>query len=137
MNDRRDLTGVWYGRYTAEHPDVAPNSFIATLYEGGGQVSGTTSEPDPWNGDVRRADVSGRRGGAAVRFTKQYDGSGGLSHAVFYAGRINESGTEVIGSWMFEQYRGSFAMQREQFDEAELEDEETAGVMLVGRGAQD
>lgn len=125
MSDKRDLTGVWYGRYTGHYED---NGFIALLNEQGGAVDGSVSERDP-NGivDIRRASVSGTRDGTAVRFVKQYDGSGGFDHAVFYSGMIDGDGTEVSGRWQIDRYNsGGFVMTRESFTADELAEEREA-----------
>ncbi|MEN3747524.1 hypothetical protein TPR58_10115 [Sphingomonas sp. HF-S3] len=125
MSDKRDLTGVWYGRYTGDYED---NGFIALLNEQGGAVDGSVSERDP-NGivDIRRASVSGTRDGTAVRFVKQYDGSGGFDHAVFYSGMIDGDGTEVSGRWQIDRYNsGGFVMTRESFTADELAEEREA-----------
>lgn len=125
MSDKRDLTGVWYGRYTGTYED---NGFIALLNEQGGAVDGGVSERDP-NGivDIRRASVSGTRDGTAVRFVKQYDGSGGFDHAVFYSGMIDGDGTEVSGRWQIDRYNsGGFVMTRESFTAEELAEEQEA-----------
>ena len=45
MTDKRDVSGVWYGRFAGTF-GVYPNRFIAHLEEVGGSISGTTSEPD-------------------------------------------------------------------------------------------
>jgi len=124
MSDPRDLTGVWYGAWTATHP-VYPNSFIANLVERHGQVSGWITEPDVRRRPaIFRAFVEGARAGPEVRFVKQYDGSGRLLHSVLYTGRVNGTGTEVTGIWHFSTHSGSFTMQRESFTAEELEERE-------------
>jgi hypothetical protein len=124
MSDPRNLTGVWYGAWTATHP-VYPNSFIANLVEAHGQVSGSITEPDVYRRPaIFRAFVEGARAGPEVRFVKQYDGAGRLLHAVLYTGRINDSGTEITGTWHFSTHSGSFTMQRESFTAEELDERE-------------
>jgi len=128
MADNRDVTGVWYGSWTADHPQVAPGSFIATFEESGGSVDGTITERHPRrSGLILRAAVIGHRAGATLRFIKQYDGAGGWDHAVRYAGQVNGEGTEISGRWTLPGYAGSFVMQREKFDVEELEEEERVG----------
>ncbi|WBY08999.1 hypothetical protein PIB19_06310 [Sphingomonas sp. 7/4-4] len=75
MSDPQDVTGVWYGRYSADQ-DYQDNGFIALLEELRGAVTGTISEPDEASGGIRRAMVNGQRDGASLSFTKQYDGTG-------------------------------------------------------------
>ena len=128
MTDPRDLSGVWYGHWTTEHPLILPNSFIALLVEAATDVRGTITEPDLHGGDVLRAFVSGNRSGAEVRFQKQYDPAGRLAHAVGYAGRIDAAGTLVTGTWQFERHSGAFTMRREQFSADELADEQDTDV---------
>ncbi|MES2444612.1 MAG: hypothetical protein V4574_17440 [Pseudomonadota bacterium] len=124
MTDRRDVTGVWYGRY-AGFLYGQDNSFIAVLEEQGGVFFGTITEPDD-NGiaDIRRASVHGQRDGAAVRFVKQYDGTGGWDHAVTYAGTIDGEGSRIAGRWLHDGWGASFTMAREQFSAEALEEEE-------------
>jgi hypothetical protein len=135
MDDPRDLSGVWYGRYAADHGEE-DNGFIAHLEELGGVFSGTISEPDRESGGIRRADVSGVREGATIRFVKQYDGTGGWVHAVHYAGQVDVEGVEVAGSWIVEGLTGGFDMQRDKFDANELEDEVEEEVLLGDKTAR-
>lgn len=126
MSDKQDVTGVWYGRYEAEQWDEK-NGFIAVLEETGGAVSGVITERDTeWQVEIRRALVSGAREGATLRFVKQYDGTGGHSHAIDYAGTIDGEGTEIGGRWTQKWSSGRFVMEREKFSEAALEAEEEA-----------
>jgi hypothetical protein len=129
MGDKRNLSGVWYGRYTGDYCGQ-DNGFIAVLEEQGGAFDGSISEPDDKRGTgTRHADVSGRRSGNRLAFVKQYDGSGGFTHAVRYAGRVNDEGTEVSGAWAAGWLTGRFVMEREKFSAEELED--TAEVEIV------
>lgn len=124
MSDPRDVSGVWYGRYFASSWGVEENSFIAHLAETGGAVSGTITEPDTTGiEDIRRAFVDGSRGGAQLRFTKQYDPAGALAHSVAYSGTISDDGTEVSGEWRFSGYHGGFVMNRQAFRAEELDEE--------------
>lgn len=116
MSDPRDMTGIWYGGYDGvNHAQRA--GFIANLEEAAGHLFGTITDQD---GIVRRALISGQRSGSAVRFVKQYDGSGGWAHQVHYVGEINDEGTEVHGAWQVEWLHGSFVMRREKFADEEL-----------------
>jgi hypothetical protein len=123
MSDPQDLSGVWYGRYSADH-GYEDNGFIALLEETGGAVTGTITEPDEASGSIRRASVTGQRDGSSLRFVKQYDGAGGWTHAVRYSGAVDADGTLVMGSWIVEGLSGAFDMTREKFDAEALEDEE-------------
>lgn len=123
MTDRRDVTGVWYGRWNSANRYIAPNSFIATLEERSSLISGTTTERDRHQPGIRRADIDGVRAGGRVEFTKQYSG-GRSAHAVHYSGKVSAAGTEIKGTFRFERYDGEFVMARERFDAEELEDVE-------------
>jgi hypothetical protein len=129
MSDPRDLTGVWYGRYSADHGEE-DNGFIALLEETGGTVTGTITEPDEESGSIRRATLTGQRDGASLRFTKQYDGSGGWTHSVRYSGMVDADGTLVMGSWIVFGLTGAFDMTREKFDAEALEDEQEEVLLL-------
>jgi len=133
MSDPQDLTGVWYGRYTADL-DHQDNGFIALLEELHGTVTGTISEPDETSGGIRRASVRGQRDGASLSFTKQYDGTGGWTYSVDYAGNIDADGTLVMGGWVVEGFTGAFDMTREKFDAEALESEEDVAI-VIGRRA--
>lgn len=126
MNDPRDLTGVWYGRYLGGFQE---NSFIAVLEDGGGGFSGTITEPAPdMGGGIRRASVDGSRSGASVGFTKQYHGR--WNHAVNYSGQIDDAGTTITGRWQVDWVTGTFVMEREKFSAEELEEEEDVEVVV-------
>ncbi len=132
MNDPRDMSGVWYGRYFATSRNVNENGFIAHFEEEGGVVSGTITEPDDSGAaDIRRAFADGSRAGSALEFIKQYDPSGPLAHSVAYAGTVSDDGTEVTGEWRFSGYHGSFVMNREIFGAEELEAEAAVDEDLV------
>jgi hypothetical protein len=132
MNDPRDTTGVWYGRYFATAWDVPENSFIAHLEESGGAVEGRITEPDDTgNADIRRAFVSGTRSVDMLEFVKQYDPAGPLAHSVAYSGRISADGTEITGDWRFSGYHGSFVMNREIFSAEELDEDAAVDEELV------
>lgn len=132
MNDPRDLSGVWYGRYFAISWGVPENGFIAHLEEEGGVVTGTITEPDDTGtADIRRAFADGSRSGSALEFTKQYDPAGPLAHSVAYVGTVSDDGTEVTGEWRFSGYHGSFVMNREIFRAEELDEEAAVDEDLV------
>ncbi|AQR72739.1 hypothetical protein [Sphingomonas sp. LM7] len=131
MSDPQDVSGVWYGRYAADH-GYEDNGFIALLEELHGAVTGTISEPDEDSGSVRRATVRGQRDGASLHFTKQYDGSGGWIHSVDYNGHVDADGTLVMGGWIVEGLTGAFDMTREKFDAEALEAEEDVEI-VIGR----
>lgn len=95
------LTGVWSGLYS--YPALlAPVSFVATLIESGAALTGATHETcETAPGEMRTlfATLDGARAGQAVTFTKEYDGSGGWRHAVYYEGKLSADGCEIEGRW--------------------------------------
>lgn len=123
MSDPHNLTGVWYGRYVAHSHDET-NRFIAALEDHAGVITGTITEPDSEGfADIRRAHVSGARGGSSLTFVKQYDGAI-YAHALRYDGAVNDDATEISGTWSMVGAHGGFVMEREKFGAAELEDVE-------------
>jgi hypothetical protein len=109
------LSGAWSGAY--RYPaDIAPETvFEARIEERDGALQGTTQEPDILNGGgVVTADIEGMRHGDAVSFVKYMDGSGGMSHAIQYEGRVNGDFTRIEGVWSIPgDWSGTFFMQRE------------------------
>ncbi|MFS0736370.1 hypothetical protein ABC347_04900 [Sphingomonas sp. 1P06PA] len=120
------MTGAWFGRFSylgGGEPDV---SFIASIEELFGMISGTTSEPNTV-GDTTmhlNAVLRGSRDGEDVRFTKLYDGESDAAHGVDYAGTISTDGTRVTGFWSLAGLSGGFEMNRthaEAVEEKQLE----------------
>jgi hypothetical protein len=94
------LTGVWDGTFL--QPDVGAVTFLATLIEAGGALTGSVTEPCMSPGcplSTHDAAISGSRSGSAVSFVKRYQPPGyGYSH-VFYEGTVNADATEIDGRW--------------------------------------
>ena len=133
VSDKRDVSGVWYGRWTSPNRLIPQNNFIATLEERASLVSGSITERHRDVPGIIRAHVDGVRAGARIEFTKQYDGSGRLAHAVHYGGAINGAGTEIRGTFRFGRYSGDFVMTREKFDAEELENEEVVQTRIPAK----
>jgi len=113
-DDAHNLTGVWQGLYT--YPNGQSVSFVATLIDSAGALSGATHEPGG-HGDARSgtlyATLAGQRGGSTVAFRKTYDGKVPLYHAVDYAGTLTADATEVAGRWTIPGvWSGTFLMIR-------------------------
>jgi hypothetical protein len=111
----RDLTGVWNGLYT--YQDGRSTSFVATLIESGGVLSGTTHEPGTLGGDVGAmlyASLSGARRDSSVGFTKTYDRPDVFHQSpIVYEGALNGDGTEIEGRWtIVKAWSGKFLMIR-------------------------
>ena len=111
----RNLTGIWNGLYT--YPHGQSTSFVATLIDAAGSLSGTTHEPST-SGDAPGATLlaalSGSRRASAVTFTKRYDPPGpSTASPVVYEGALNADGTEIEGRWIIAQvWSGKFLMIR-------------------------
>lgn len=118
------LTGVWNGVYS--YPDdMEPGEFTATLLQFGQTVSGSIHEPDLWDCSdtgLLFAEVSGRREGSRIEFAKTYDGAGGWSHTVLYAGELSPDGLEIEGVWDIPGHvAGRFLMMRAGREAAQQE----------------
>jgi hypothetical protein len=121
--DAQNLTGVWQGLYTYPHgPSV---SFVATLIDNAGALSGSTHEPGD-HGDAPSgtlyATLVGRHDGSAVTFRKTYGGNVPHYHAVDYAGALSAEATEVEGRWIIRGvWSGTFLMIRPARKEESVE----------------
>jgi hypothetical protein len=111
----RNLTGIWNGLYT--YPNGRSTSFVATLIDAGGTLSGTTHEPSILHentGATLFASLAGARRDSAVTFTKTYD-QPDSSHfsPIHYEGVLNGDGTEIEGRWtIVKVWSGKFLMIR-------------------------
>jgi hypothetical protein len=116
----KDLTGIWNGLYT--YPDGRSTSFVATLIDSGGALSGTTHEPGGLGGTLY-ASVAGSRNDSAVGFTKTYDRPGLLHREpIIYEGSLNGDATEIEGRWTIQKvWSGKFMMVRSGGQAAKVE----------------
>lgn len=109
------LSGDWVGGYiSADKSDV--NTFNVKLTQAGRSLLGTVYEVNAF-GDSSRAlfltsTVTGSINGSQVRFTKTYDGSGGVSHAVSYVGTLDAGGRRIRGTYDASGTTGTFEMVR-------------------------
>ena len=114
------LTGLWHGLFSYPRR-FDPTSFVAILIESRASFSGTTHEPCTTReipGGVLYATLRGERAGAAVAFTKAYDGTGGWTHSVAYDGVFNSDGSEIEGRWRVrDNWSGKFLMVRARAEE--------------------
>ena len=116
----QNLTGVWNGLYT--YPSGRLTSFVATLIDSGGSLSGTTHEPGLLGGTLY-ASVVGSRSESAVGFTKTYDRPGLLHRKpIIYEGTLNGDATEIEGRWTIQKvWSGKFMMVRSGGQAAKVE----------------
>jgi hypothetical protein len=129
MSAHTSLTGAWSGAY--RYPgDVGPETvFNVRIEEVGGAFTGAMQEPNvlQFSADsVVTADIEGVRTGQSVAFTKFYDGSGGMAHAIRYEGTADAALMRIDGRWTIpSDWSGTFFMVRDD-DGAEAEAEERA-----------
>jgi hypothetical protein len=112
---RASLTGVWQGLYS--YPIARKSvSFVATLIETAGAVSGTTHEPCAVGGapgETLFATLAGSRNDSTVAFVKTYDGANPHYGVVQYEGILSGDGTEIEGRWIVPgNWSGKFLMIR-------------------------
>jgi hypothetical protein len=83
----------------------------------GSVLAGRTSEPNTFgvtNDPYVSANVSGVVQGDRVTFTKTYDGTGGQTHSVQYAARVDRDHGVMVGEWSLGSARGAFTLTKEQ-----------------------
>jgi hypothetical protein len=124
------LAGPWSGEYGYDVPATRQNvPFNAMLGETAGELSGVIDEPNTFGDPAAErlfAAIAGRRAGRDVRFTKTYNGAGGVRHSVEYRGEANAAFTRIDGVWRVSWLHGPFYMTRsvaavEAADEGEAE----------------
>jgi len=111
----QNLTGIWNGLYT--YQDGRSTSFVATLIETGGSLTGTTHEPGTRGesfGATLFATLVGSRHDSAVTFTKTYDQPDRYHQSpIIYEGALSSDGTEIEGRWtIIRVWSGKFLMIR-------------------------
>lgn len=133
---RASLSGAWSGAYRFPgdaRPEVV---FNVQIEEVGGAFTGSLQEPNVYGfapGDVVTADIEGVRTGQSVTFTKFYDGSGGMAHAVRYEGQADESLSRIDGKWSIPRdWSGTFFMVRD--DDGEAVEAEERGEVTAPSG---
>ena len=108
-----DLSGQWSGIYN--YPSMyPPNTFEATIRDGGGPITGEISQPGEFfepPGTVRHAVIEGSREGSSLSFVKIYDD---LDRPTpHYRGIIQPGGDEIEGEWTIPgDWSGTFLMIR-------------------------
>lgn len=136
MPSHTTLSGAWSGAYRYAG-DVMPETvFNAQIEEVGGAFTGVTQEPNVLQlgpGAVVTGDIEGVRTGQSVIFTKFYNGSGGMNHAIRYEGEADAALTRIDGRWSIPRdISGTFFMVRDD-DGAEAQAKAAAEEQLVGR----
>lgn len=117
------LSGAWSGAFRYPRNAGPETVFNVQIVEIGSSISGTLQEPNvlrPGLGSVVTARIDGLREGSQVNFTKRYDGSGGMDHAVAYEGTVDGRLTRIDGRWIIPGvWSGTFLMTRDDDGAAE------------------
>jgi hypothetical protein len=117
VNRFTSLTGAWSGvyRYPADHPGE-PVPFNARLEQNGEALAGQIDEPNTYAHPAAArlyATVSGVCNGLALSFVKQMDGTGGVTHSIYYEGTADAGLTRIDGIWrLSDGCSGAFFMER-------------------------
>jgi hypothetical protein len=116
----KNLTGIWNGLYS--YQDGRSTTFVATLIESGGSLSGTTHEPGVL-GTTAYATLAGSRQESTVSFVKKYDKYRLFyANSVVYEGTLNSDATEIEGRWTIRKIlSGKFLMIRSPSQTAKAE----------------
>lgn len=125
MAGATDLSGDWDGIFN--YPRLyRPTTFVATLREHDGAISGEITEPGQVGvsaGQTLSALIDGHRTGSTVRFIKTYDHQASPVH---YEGTLDADATEISGSWRIPgNWSGPFIMVR-RTGKAEAVEQRTA-----------
>jgi hypothetical protein len=130
---RSTLTGSWSGAYRFPNDAQPEVVFNAQIEDIEGAFTGALQEPNVYglaSGSVITSDIEGTRTGQSVVFTKFYDGSGGMAHAVRYEGIADTNLSRVDGKWSIPRdWSGTFFMVRDDCaEEAAVERAESADI---------
>jgi hypothetical protein len=119
--DAAALTGTWAGTYfytmgSGGGPTTGSVAFFAELTVDAGKIHGSIVEPNTI-GDRTASELRATVEGSIaedglVRFVKQYDGSGGVAHAIEYVGRLDPLTQQIEGVWKVSGSEGRFVMRR-------------------------
>jgi len=119
--DAAALTGTWAGTYfytmgSSTGATTGSVAFFAELTVEAGKIRGSIVEPNTI-GDRTASELRATVDGSIaedglVRFVKQYDGSGGVAHAIEYVGRLDPLTQQIEGVWKVSGSEGRFVMRR-------------------------
>jgi hypothetical protein len=107
------LNGVWLGYYG--YGDATDRvQFQLKAMRAGAAFTATTIEPNTFGTKdalFLTADVAGTvSADGGVRFTKTYDGTGGQTHSVQYAGALDATKRCISGTWKIDATTGPFRL---------------------------
>ncbi len=112
------IAGDWSGMYSYNNNAQRPVNFKFTFSSHG--CSGRSSEPNTFGNTSTsqlfanlRCSVSTLSPGETITITKQYDGTGNVSHSVIYTGTVSADLRRIDGTWKIGgQTGGRFTLQR-------------------------
>jgi uncharacterized caspase-like protein len=114
-----DVGGAWRGTYMYAD-NKPPVVFDMTINVSGNSCGGRIEEPNTFgHRSVSKlfANVACRvdttSAGVRLVFRKTYDGTGGQSHSVDYAGEISPDGRTVTGTWSIGSTTGRFSLSKQ------------------------
>jgi hypothetical protein len=110
-----NLTGRWEGGYVGSNIEDA-NTLTVNLVQNGTTLTGGMVEVNTI-GDASKnlfltSTIQGTVSNGNVVFVKQYDGSGGVSHAVRYSGKVSPNGRHIQGTYNADGATGQFEFAR-------------------------
>ena len=113
------LSGRWAGRYFYRRPvnGVTDVPFEMNLVMSQSRIAGSVVEPNTFGDGTSKnlyADFDGRIIGDRVLWTKQYDGTAGVNHAVQYEGVLDRSANRISGEWTIGESVGDFHIELER-----------------------
>jgi hypothetical protein len=110
------IAGNWSGRYY--YPDGRQSVAFNFRFDGAG-CSGRSSEPNTFGAKSAphlygnlRCSADHLSPGQTITISKQYDGTGGVSHAVVYMGVVSADLRRISGTWAIGATKGKFSMER-------------------------
>lgn len=110
---QESVKGLWTGRYYYPDSTMPPVHFSVLFGFLGDRIVGQITEPNTFgnpSAPFLQAEITGSLGpGAAVHFVKRYDGTGGVSHSVFYDGTLSPDGRTIQGTWTIPGPQGAFS----------------------------
>lgn len=113
------LSGTWKGTYSYANPGQRPVEFVLTLEVVGSTCRGRTEEPNTFGHPSApklfaniQCSLTAGPGPPRLAMRKVYDGTGGQSHGVDYAGELSADGRSIAGTWSLAGSSGRFTLSR-------------------------
>lgn len=115
MDETVSIKGLWEGHFEYfSSPDTGSHPFKAKIFDKDGEISGLVIEEHSLSFEQVRSQISGKREGRSVTFTKQYLEADEMHKAIIeYAGEVSQDGSQITGTWKLPHDGGPFTMTRE------------------------